>query len=90
VKDTVLLDTGPLVTFLAAGSKYQTWVREQWQRLLPPLLTCELVLRSLRKITCTVRLEELHPKVVVFTLDADFRIYRRHGNQVIPVLIPEE
>jgi hypothetical protein len=22
-------------------------------------------------------------------LDADFRIYRRHGNKVIPVLMPE-
>ncbi|MBE0544896.1 MAG: hypothetical protein IH623_26455 [Verrucomicrobia bacterium] len=37
-----------------------------------------------------VRLSELHRDCRVFTLDADFRIYRRHGNKVIPVLIPEE
>jgi hypothetical protein len=27
---------------------------------------------------------------VIFTLDDDFRIYRRHGNKVIPVLMPED
>ena len=37
-----------------------------------------------------VRLSELHPGGVIFTLDSDFRIYRRHGNKVIPVLMPEE
>jgi predicted nucleic acid-binding protein len=40
--------------------------------------------------TCLVRLAELHPDGVIFTFDADFRIYRRHGNKVIPVLMPEE
>ncbi|MEO6969373.1 MAG: PIN domain-containing protein, partial [Chthoniobacterales bacterium] len=39
---------------------------------------------------CLVRLAELHPGSVIFTFDADFRIYRRHGNKVIPVLTPEE
>ena len=39
---------------------------------------------------CLVRLAELHPGSMVFTFDADFRIYRRHGNRVIPVLMPEE
>ncbi len=38
---------------------------------------------------CLVRLAELHPGGVVFTLDGDFHIYRRHGNKVIPVLMPE-
>ena len=38
---------------------------------------------------CLVRLAELHPGGVIFTLAADFRIYRRHGNKVIPVLMPE-
>jgi hypothetical protein len=31
---------------------------------------------------------ELHPRGNVFTLDSDFLIYRRHGNKVIPVLMP--
>jgi predicted nucleic acid-binding protein len=36
-----------------------------------------------------VRLSELHRDCLVFTLDADFRIYRRHGNRAIPALMPE-
>jgi len=39
---------------------------------------------------CLVRLAELHPGGVIFTLDADFSIYHRHGNKVIPLLMPEE
>lgn len=38
---------------------------------------------------CLVRLAELHSGGAVFTFDGDFRIYRRHGNKVIPVLMPE-
>ena len=38
---------------------------------------------------CLVRLSELHSNSEVFTLDSDFRIYRRHGNRVIPVLMPD-
>lgn len=38
---------------------------------------------------CLVRLSELHSDSEVFTLDSDFRIYRRHGNKVIPVLMPD-
>src|SRR6185312_9855540 len=39
-----LLDTGPLVSFLAAGLEYHEWAVEQWRKLRPPLLTCEPVL----------------------------------------------
>jgi predicted nucleic acid-binding protein len=38
---------------------------------------------------CLVRLAELHTDGEIFTLDSDFRIYRRHGNKVIPLLIPD-
>jgi predicted nucleic acid-binding protein len=37
---------------------------------------------------CLVRLSEIHATREVITLDSDFRIYRRHGNKVIPVLMP--
>jgi uncharacterized protein len=139
VTPVVLIDTGPLVTFLAAGLKHHDWVREQWKRLRPPLLTCEPVLTEaafllkregretdplfalcergvlrtglrvedqlmdLRALmrryrerplsladACLVRLAELHPAGVIFTLDANFRSYRRHGSKVIPVLMPEK
>jgi predicted nucleic acid-binding protein len=38
---------------------------------------------------CLVRLSEVSPNAIVFTLDSDFRIYRRRGRAVIPVLMPE-
>jgi predicted nucleic acid-binding protein len=38
---------------------------------------------------CLVRLSELHEAAEVLTLDGDFRIYRRHGNKVIPLRMPD-
>jgi len=37
-----------------------------------------------------VRLAELNEDARVFTLDADFRIYRRHRSKIIPVLMPDD
>lgn len=137
-KGAGLLDTGPLVSFLASGLRHHSWTCEQWKRLRPPLLTCEPVLTEaafllkregreadplfallergvirvaldvqeeqadLRALmhryrnrpmsladACLVRLAELHADGEVFTLDSDFQIYRRHGNKVIPVLMPD-
>lgn len=133
-----LLDTGPLVSFLAAGLDYHAWTVEQWKQLRPPLLTCEPVLteaafllkrkgrdtnalftlleRGVIRIAiavereqadlralmrryrnrpmsladaCLVRLSEMHRTAEVITLDGDFRIYRKHGNNIIPVRMPE-
>ena len=137
-KGPSLVDTGPLVSFLAAGLRHHAWVVEQWKQLRPPLLTCEPVLteaafllrregrsadilfdlleRGVIRIAlalekeqaelralmeryrnrpmsladaCLVRLSEIHPAGEIFTLDSDFRIYRRYGNRVIPILMPE-
>ncbi len=137
-KRVVLLDTGPLVSFLADGLVHLAWEVEQWKQLRPPMLTCEPVLTEaafllkregrdtdalfallergiirvglavedqqadLRALmrryrnrpmsladACLVRLSEIHGAAEVLTLDGDFRIYRRHGNKVIPVRMPE-
>lgn len=37
---------------------------------------------------CLVRMSEQHPHSAILTLDSDFRIYRKHGNQTIPVIMP--
>lgn len=37
---------------------------------------------------CLVRMTEILPDPVVLTADADFRIYRRHGRQTVPCLMP--
>jgi uncharacterized protein len=39
---------------------------------------------------CLVRMAERYPSGIVMTLDRDFRIYRKHGRQVIPVKMPDE
>lgn len=133
-----LLDTGPLVSFLASGLRHHSWACQEWKFFRPPLLTCEPVLteaafllkregreadplfalleRGVIRIAldlqeqqadlralmhryrnrpmsladaCLVRLSELETGGEVFTLDADFRIYRRHGNKVIAVVMPD-
>ena len=38
---------------------------------------------------CLVRLSEIHKSGEILTLDSDFRIYRRHGDKVIPVRMPD-
>ena len=37
---------------------------------------------------CLVRMSELHDRARVFTLDADFKHYRRHSRQSIPLIFP--
>ena len=37
---------------------------------------------------CLVRMSELRKDVRVFTLDTDFKFYRQHGRQMIPLIIP--
>lgn len=137
-KGPALIDTGPLVSFLASGTQHHAWTRQQWKLFRPPFLTSEPVLTEaafllkregreadalfallelgairvglsiqaeqadLRALmhryrnrpmsladASLVRLSELHGGGEVFTLDSDFHIYRRHGNKVIPLLIPD-
>jgi len=38
---------------------------------------------------CPVRMSETLPDPLLLTTDADFRIYRRHGRQAIPAVLPE-
>ena len=37
---------------------------------------------------CLVRMSELHPDSAIFTLDRDFKIYRRHRRSSIPLISP--
>lgn len=38
---------------------------------------------------CLVRMTELVADPVLLTTDADFRLYRRHGRQVVPCVMPQ-
>src|ERR1700693_1887652 len=37
---------------------------------------------------CLVRMTEMLNDPVLLTTDADFRVYRRHGRQIIPCVLP--
>jgi predicted nucleic acid-binding protein len=37
---------------------------------------------------CLIRMSEIHANSVVWTLDSDFRVYRRSGRQSIPLVMP--
>ena len=44
MRETFLLDTGPLVAFLNRTDRHHEWAKAQWERVRPPFLTCEAVL----------------------------------------------
>ena len=37
---------------------------------------------------CLIRMSELYPRHVVFTVDRDFGVYRRNRREVIPIQLP--
>ena len=37
---------------------------------------------------CLVRMSELHDGARIFTIDSDFKLYRRHSRQAIPLIYP--
>lgn len=39
---------------------------------------------------CLVRMAELSAESAVFTLDSDFRIYRKNKNQLLAVIMPDD
>ncbi|WP_017719821.1 type II toxin-antitoxin system VapC family toxin [Kamptonema formosum] len=39
---------------------------------------------------CLVRMAELYSGSLLFTLDSDFRIYRKNRNEMIAVIMPED
>ncbi len=134
----IILDTGPLVAYLAADEQHHAWATEQFMEHEGPVITCDAVIseawfllrrsqrhqKRLRLMladgvfdlgfhledeaaaiaglmerfddvpmsladACLVRLSEKHPKLPLVTLDSDFKIYRRHGRQLIPVISPQ-
>lgn len=38
---------------------------------------------------CLVRMAEIEDQGSVLTFDSDFRVYRKHGRQAIPLLMPD-
>ncbi len=38
---------------------------------------------------CLVRLAEIYPQSQILTLDSDFKVYRKNGNQLISLIFPD-
>lgn len=64
-------------------------VRNEVKRLLELQQTYRSLHMSLAD-ACLVCMAEQSPRCRVVTTDSHFRIYRRHGRQLIPVLMPDE
>jgi len=81
-------DTDPLFTLLDRGViRIGLSIQEQRADLRALMLRYRNRPMSLAD-ACLVRLSEMHAAAEVITLDSDFRIYRRHGNKVIPLRTP--
>lgn len=59
----------------------------EWPRLRALMKRYANVPMSLAD-ACLVRMSELDASAKVMTLDGDFRMYRRHGRQIVPILGP--
>jgi predicted nucleic acid-binding protein len=135
----VIVDAGPLVSFINKNDRYHEWAITQFATMSPPLLTCEAVLsescfllrnfengainvlelleRGLLAIPfrledelsaikillnkyknipmsladgCLVRMAEQISDSIVFTLDSDFKVYRKNRRKVIPTIMPND
>ncbi len=75
-----LIDRGVVQISLALGEEYAR-IRE----LVNKYRSVPMSLAD----ACLVRMAEMNPASELLTLDSDFTIYRKNGNQSIPVLMPE-
>jgi predicted nucleic acid-binding protein len=92
VAASVIVDTGPIVALLDADDQHHGWVKAQFARLRPPLLTCEAVLtescflisRGGGDASAVVQLDERGVLSVVQLFDAEAasvaRLMRRYKN----------
>jgi uncharacterized protein len=100
---TTIVDTGALIASINKKDQYHRWAQKRAKKLPLPFLTCEAVLsevwfllrrfpieqeKVLRLLEKKEIVVELHADCQVFSTDADFNVYRRHGDQIIPALLP--
>ncbi|HEX5023502.1 MAG TPA: PIN domain-containing protein [Candidatus Binatia bacterium] len=89
---SVIVDTGPIVALLDADDQQHAWVRTQFARLRPPLLTCEAVLtescfliaRGGGDASAVLQLVERNVVSIAHLFDAEAasiaRLMRRYNN----------
>ena len=92
VAASVVVDTGPIVALLDADDRQHAWVKAQFARLRPPLITCQAVLtescfliaRGGGDASAVIELVERRVLSVAQLFDADAasiaRLMRRYEN----------
>lgn len=85
-----LHDSGLVLRFLETGLVRLAFDMESHREELGKLASRYADRRPDLADLCLIRMSELHAKLPVFTVDGDFRIYRRHGRGAIPVVMPPE
>jgi predicted nucleic acid-binding protein len=98
--EAVVTETCHLVRNLEGGSEAVMRLITSGALVVPFRLDQELgpVAKLLRKYAdvpmsladaCLVRMAEQVADSTVLTVDTDFRVYRKHGRQVIPTMLPQ-
>jgi len=80
--------SGAVVEFVARGIIQIPFRIESHARSLGSLLEKYADVPMSIADACLVRMSELREESVVWTLDTHFRLYRRHGRNVIATLMP--
>jgi predicted nucleic acid-binding protein len=75
---SVLVDAGFLVALLSRRDADHRWAAAQKYADLPMSLAD----------ACLERMTEMLGNAGLLTTDTDFRIYRRHGRQTVPSILP--
>ncbi len=81
MKQSVVLDTGPLVALLDSRDQYHVWTRNLFSDIEPPLLTCDAVLseacflvrKRLGNAEPILKLVEIGVVRLAFSLDENWR-----------------
>lgn len=77
-----------LLNLLASGAIAIRFSIESEAKALADLLTKYDDVPMDLADACLVRMTELHSRSKVLTLDTDFQIYRKHGREVIEMILP--
>jgi hypothetical protein len=100
---SVLVDAGFLVALLSRRDAHHGWAAADSPGHPPSWRTCDAALSeafhllgtrggaalaALLKRRAVVAGFETLPDPLLLTTDTDFRIYRRHGRQAIPAVLP--
>ena len=80
MKESILLDTGPLVAFLNRRDKFHDWALEHWDQIQPSMLTCEAVISEACFLLAGTGtgidsvMEMIHRKIIAISFHLDEHI----------------